>query len=88
VNAVAPGPVATELFLGDKTEEQIAHLSNLAPLERLGKPSDIASVVSFLAGRTEVGSTPRSCAQTVASPNSQSALWTPFPPNRNQRELS
>jgi 3-oxoacyl-[acyl-carrier protein] reductase len=50
VNAVAPGPVATELFLGDKTEEQIAQLSKLAPLERLGEPSDIASVISFLAG--------------------------------------
>jgi 3-oxoacyl-[acyl-carrier protein] reductase len=50
VNAVAPGPVATELFLGDKTEEQISQLSKLAPLERLGEPSDIASVVSFLAG--------------------------------------
>ena len=50
VNAVAPGPVATELFLGDKTEEQIAQLSKLAPLERLGEPSDIVSVVSFLAG--------------------------------------
>jgi 3-oxoacyl-[acyl-carrier protein] reductase len=50
VNAVAPGPVATELFLGDKTEEQIAQLSKLAPMERLGEPSDIASVVSFLAG--------------------------------------
>jgi 3-oxoacyl-[acyl-carrier protein] reductase len=50
VNAVAPGTVATELFLGDKTEEQIAQLSKLAPLERLGEPSDIANVVSFLAG--------------------------------------
>ena len=50
VNAVAPGPVATELFLSDKTEEQIAQLSKLAPLERLGEPSDVASVISFLAG--------------------------------------
>ena len=50
VNAVAPGPVATELFLSDKTEEQIAQLSKLAPLERLGQPDDIAGVVSFLAG--------------------------------------
>ena len=50
VNAIAPGPVATELFLGDKTEEQIATLTKLAPLERLGQPEDIASVVSFLAG--------------------------------------
>jgi 3-oxoacyl-[acyl-carrier protein] reductase len=50
VNAIAPGPVATELFLGDKTPEQIAQISNMAPLERLGQPEDIASVVSFLAG--------------------------------------
>src|ERR1700716_2688002 len=50
VNAVAPGPVATELFLKGKTEEQIAQIANMAPLERLGQPADIASVVSFLAG--------------------------------------
>jgi 3-oxoacyl-[acyl-carrier protein] reductase len=50
VNAVAPGPVATELFLKGKTEEQIAQIANMAPLERLGQPGDIASVVSFLAG--------------------------------------
>jgi 3-oxoacyl-[acyl-carrier protein] reductase len=50
VNAVAPGPVATELFLKGKSEEQIAQITNMAPLERLGQPADIASVVSFLAG--------------------------------------
>jgi 3-oxoacyl-[acyl-carrier protein] reductase len=50
VNAVAPGPVATELFLQGKTQEQIEHLSKLAPMERLGEPLDIARVVSFLAG--------------------------------------
>ena len=50
VNAVAPGPVATELFLNDKTEAQIGQLSKLPPLERLGRPEDIANVVSFLAG--------------------------------------
>jgi 3-oxoacyl-[acyl-carrier protein] reductase len=50
VNAVAPGPVGTELFLDGKTSEQIAQLSKLAPLERLGEPDDIANVVSFLAG--------------------------------------
>jgi 3-oxoacyl-[acyl-carrier protein] reductase len=50
VNAVAPGPVATELFLSDKTPEQISNLAKLAPLERLGQPEDIANVVSFLAG--------------------------------------
>jgi 3-oxoacyl-[acyl-carrier protein] reductase len=50
VNAVAPGPVATELFLKDKTQAQIEQFSKLAPLERLGQPEDIANVVSFLAG--------------------------------------
>lgn len=50
VNAVAPGPVATELFLQDKTEAQIAQLSKAPPLERLGQPEDIAAVVSFLLG--------------------------------------
>lgn len=50
VNAVAPGPVATELFLDGKSDEQIVQLSRLAPLERLGQPDDIAGVVSFLLG--------------------------------------
>jgi 3-oxoacyl-[acyl-carrier protein] reductase len=50
VNAVAPGPVGTELFLSGKTEEQVAELTKLGPLERLGEPEDIANVVSFLAG--------------------------------------
>ena len=50
VNAVAPGPTVTDLFLNGKTPEQIAQLSKLAPLERLGQPEDIANVVSFLAG--------------------------------------
>jgi 3-oxoacyl-[acyl-carrier protein] reductase len=50
VNAVAPGPVATDLFLKDKTQTQIEEFKKLNPLERLGQPDDIASVVSFLAG--------------------------------------
>ena len=50
VNAVAPGPVATELFLTGKGETQIEQLRKLPPLERLGQPKDIANVVSFLAG--------------------------------------
>ncbi|GAB3093554.1 hypothetical protein GCM10027287_41030 [Bordetella muralis] len=48
VNAVAPGPVATELFMEGKTEEQIAQMTKMVPLERLGQPDDIARVVSFL----------------------------------------
>lgn len=50
VNAVAPGPVATDLFLKGKTDAQIEELSKLAPLGRLGQPEDIANVVAFLAG--------------------------------------
>ena len=49
VNAVAPGPIATSLFLDGKTDEQIKTFANMPPLQRLGQPEDIASVVSFLA---------------------------------------
>ena len=50
VNAVAPGPVATELFLDGKSEEQVAAVIRMIPLGRLGEPEDIARVVSFLVG--------------------------------------
>jgi len=52
VNAVAPGPVATELFLDGKTPEQIAHFTKMPPLERLGQPDDIAGIVAFLVGES------------------------------------
>lgn len=50
VNAVAPGPTGTELFLDGKTDEQVAELAKAVPLERLGRPEDIAEVVAFLTG--------------------------------------
>jgi 3-oxoacyl-[acyl-carrier protein] reductase len=50
VNAVAPGPTATDLFLNGKPPELVDRLAKMAPLERLGEPADIAAVVSFLAG--------------------------------------
>jgi 3-oxoacyl-[acyl-carrier protein] reductase len=50
VNAIAPGPTATDLFLKGKPQAVVDHLAKLAPLERLGEPNDIASAVSFLAG--------------------------------------
>ncbi|MFE3252068.1 SDR family oxidoreductase [Streptomyces sp. NPDC059209] len=50
VNTVAPGPTATALFLDGKDEETVAKLAAQPPLERLGRPEDIAEVVSFLAG--------------------------------------
>lgn len=50
VNAVAPGPVATELFLQGKSPELVDRMAKMNPLERLGQPGDIAGVVAFLAG--------------------------------------
>lgn len=50
VNAVAPGPTATALFLDGKDEETIARMAAQPPLERLGVPEDIAETVAFLAG--------------------------------------
>lgn len=50
VNAIAPGPVATKLFLDGKSEELIANVTKMIPLGRLGQPDDIAAAVSFLVG--------------------------------------
>jgi 3-oxoacyl-[acyl-carrier protein] reductase len=50
VNAVAPGPTATDLFLNGKSRELIDRLARMNPMERLGTPEDIASVVAFLVG--------------------------------------
>jgi 3-oxoacyl-[acyl-carrier protein] reductase len=48
---VAPGPVATDLFLQGKSEELIASISKMAPLGRIGEVEDVVGIVSFLAGR-------------------------------------
>ncbi|WP_108662220.1 SDR family oxidoreductase [Acuticoccus kandeliae] len=50
VNAVAPGPVGTELFLSGKSEALVAQIAGMNPFGRLGTPEDIARVVRFLAG--------------------------------------
>jgi len=50
VNAIAPGPVRTDLFLKGKPQKLIDEIASSAPLGRLGTPDDIARVVSFLAG--------------------------------------
>ncbi|MGW9028907.1 SDR family oxidoreductase [Streptomyces sp. NPDC055722] len=50
VNAVAPGPTATPLFLDGKSEQLINQIASAPPLERLGTPEDIAEAVAFLAG--------------------------------------
>jgi len=50
VNALAPGPTATDLFLSGKSEELVERMARMNPLERLGTPEDIAAAVAFLAG--------------------------------------
>jgi len=50
VNAVAPGPTATDLFLAGKSQELVDRMAKMPPLERIATPEDIAGVVSFLAG--------------------------------------
>src|SRR5258707_10401990 len=49
-NAVAPGPIATDLFLTGKSPELVDRLAKMNPLERLGTPEDVAATVAFLAG--------------------------------------
>ena len=49
VNAVAPGPVDTELFIKGKSDEEIKKMAGMVPLGRIGKPPEIAEVVAFLA---------------------------------------
>ncbi len=52
VNAVAPGPTATPAFLASTPAEEQEQLAAAPPLGRLGRPEDIAGVVSFLVGPT------------------------------------
>jgi 3-oxoacyl-[acyl-carrier protein] reductase len=49
VNAVAPGPTATDLFLEGKPEALIKGIASQSPFNRLGEPDEIANVVTFLA---------------------------------------
>jgi 3-oxoacyl-[acyl-carrier protein] reductase len=48
VNAIAPGLVATSLFLDGKTDEQVAGFAKRTPHGRIGEPADIAATVAFL----------------------------------------
>jgi 3-oxoacyl-[acyl-carrier protein] reductase len=50
VNAVAPGPVVTDMFTGVVPEDsdQAARLAESIPVKRLGQPADVARAVMFL----------------------------------------
>ncbi len=48
VNAVAPGPVDTDLFRAGKTDEAKARSAAMSPLNRVGRAEEIAEVVAFL----------------------------------------
>jgi 3-oxoacyl-[acyl-carrier protein] reductase len=50
VNAVAPGPTATPLFLEGKSQGLVDNIANANPMQRLGTPEDVAEVVTLLAG--------------------------------------
>ena len=50
VNAVAPGPTATELFFKGKTEQQVKFIGGLSPFGRIGKPEEVAEAILYMAG--------------------------------------
>lgn len=50
VNAIAPGPTATELFYEGKSEQLLKNIAGLNPFNRLGTPEDIAEAINYLAG--------------------------------------
>jgi NAD(P)-dependent dehydrogenase (short-subunit alcohol dehydrogenase family) len=49
VNAVAPGPVATEQFRAVNDETAYRQRSRAIPLRRLAQPEDVAETIAFLA---------------------------------------
>lgn len=51
VNAVAPGPTSTELFLEGKPEAMLKAIAGFSPFNRIGEPDEIASVMAFLSGK-------------------------------------
>jgi 3-oxoacyl-[acyl-carrier protein] reductase len=50
VNAISPGPTATELFLEGKSEQLLKAIASANPFNRLGAPEEIADVMLFLSG--------------------------------------
>jgi Dehydrogenases with different specificities (related to short-chain alcohol dehydrogenases) len=50
INAVAPGPINTELFNVGKTDEQIEAIRQMNSFGRIGEPDDVANAIEFLVG--------------------------------------
>ena len=48
VNVVSPGPTETELFMTNKSDEDIQRAAKSSAFGRLGQPQDIAGVVAWL----------------------------------------
>jgi len=47
-NAVSPGITVTDAMIGNTTEEERAEMGKAVPSKRLGTPTDIAALVTFL----------------------------------------
>lgn len=50
INAVGPGPTATELFLRGKSEQLLQTIAKQSPFQRIGEPEEVAEAFLFLAG--------------------------------------
>ena len=50
VNTVAPGPTDTPLFTEGKSDDFIAQIAGMNPMQRLGRPDDVAELIAALAG--------------------------------------
>lgn len=48
VNAIAPGPIETELFMKGKSEQLVQFFANLHPQKRIGQPDEVSGIVAFL----------------------------------------
>lgn len=47
INAIAPGPIATELFMNGKSDQQIEMFKNMNAFHRLGTPEDVAGAINL-----------------------------------------
>ena len=48
VNACAPGPTGTDLFLEGKSEQILKTIAGLNPFNKIGSPDDVAELIVFL----------------------------------------